>query len=63
VRCAPTDGLVERRNEPIDASLARLCAAVALDEPEMACVAVMTTLVGSGPTDDDIALLMISRGP
>jgi phosphoserine phosphatase RsbU/P len=58
-----TDGLVERRNEPIDASLARLCGAVALGEPEMACVAVMTTLVGSEPTDDDIALLMISRRP
>jgi serine phosphatase RsbU (regulator of sigma subunit) len=59
--CLYTDGLVERRSEPIDASLARLCAVVQPGDPESACVSVMAALVGSEPADDDIALLMISR--
>jgi phosphoserine phosphatase RsbU/P len=59
--CFFTDGLVERRGEVIDAGLDRLCRAVTAQPPEAACAAVMGALVGSEPSRDDIALLMIRR--
>jgi putative methionine-R-sulfoxide reductase with GAF domain len=61
--CLYTDGLIERRGEPLDAGLARLCAAVVTGSPELACAAVMGALVGSESAPDDIALLMIRRSP
>jgi phosphoserine phosphatase RsbU/P len=59
--CFYTDGLIERRGEVIDEGLARLCQAVTAQPPEAACAAVMHSLVGSGPAQDDIALLMVRR--
>jgi len=61
VLCFYTDGLVERRGEPIDAGLARLCLAVTAESPDTVCVSVMGQLVGSESARDDIALLVIRR--
>jgi phosphoserine phosphatase RsbU/P len=59
--CFYTDGLIERRGEPIDDGMARLCRAVTAQPAEMACATVMQAMVGSGPAQDDIALLMLRR--
>jgi phosphoserine phosphatase RsbU/P len=59
--CLYTDGLIERRGEPIDAGLERLCDAMTADAPESACARVMARLVGRQPARDDIALLVIKR--
>jgi hypothetical protein len=61
--CFYTDGLIERPGELIDEGLDRLCRALTAQSPEAACAAVMGALVGSEPARDDIALLMIRRGP
>jgi serine phosphatase RsbU (regulator of sigma subunit) len=61
--CLYTDGLVERRDEPLDTGLDRLCQAVSAQPPQAACHAVMSALVGREPARDDIALLMIRRPP
>jgi phosphoserine phosphatase RsbU/P len=61
--CFYTDGLIERRGEPIDDGLARLCQVVTPDPPEVACAAVMAALVGNQAARDDIALLMIRFRP
>jgi phosphoserine phosphatase RsbU/P len=72
--CCFTDGLVERRDYPIDhgfdqvgatldeqiADDARLGAATE-SRAEDACAAVMRTLVGNVSAQDDIAVLMLSR--
>jgi phosphoserine phosphatase RsbU/P len=60
--CFFTDGLVERRGEPIDEGLGRLCQAVTPAAPEVACAAVMAAMVGDQAPRDDIALL-IFRSP
>jgi phosphoserine phosphatase RsbU/P len=59
--CFYTDGLIERRGEPIDDGMARLCRAVTAQPAEMACAIVMQAMVGAGPAQDDIALLMLRR--
>jgi len=59
VMCFFTDGLVERRDEPIDDGISRLCAAVVPGPPENICISVMGALVGSGHPGDDIALLAL----
>jgi serine phosphatase RsbU (regulator of sigma subunit) len=56
--CLYTDGLIERRDEPIDDGLARLCQAVTPEPPDAVCTSVMAALVGGEPARDDIALLM-----
>jgi serine phosphatase RsbU (regulator of sigma subunit) len=61
--CFYTDGLIERRNRPIDHSLALLCQAVTAQDPDAACASVMAAMVGSEPAHDDIALLMFRRQP
>lgn len=63
VLCLYTDGLVERREFPLDEGLARLCAAVAAKPPDEVCASVMDALVGDGQTHDDIALLALRRQP
>jgi phosphoserine phosphatase RsbU/P len=72
--CCFTDGLVERRDQPIDHGIGKVAAI--LDEQiavgakrgaatesmaEDACVAVMRALVGKVPARDDIAVLILSR--
>jgi sigma-B regulation protein RsbU (phosphoserine phosphatase) len=59
VLCFFTDGLVERRDEPIDDGITRLCAAVVPGPPENICISVMGALVGSEHPGDDIALLVL----
>jgi serine phosphatase RsbU (regulator of sigma subunit) len=59
VLCFFTDGLVERRDEPVDDGIARLCAAVVPGPPEKVCISVMGAMVGSQRPGDDIALLAL----
>jgi serine phosphatase RsbU (regulator of sigma subunit) len=74
--CCFTDGLVERRDHPIDHGIDKLAAILdeqivaapdpgGMSEPpaEHACVAVMRALVGNAPAQDDIAVLMLNRHP
>jgi phosphoserine phosphatase RsbU/P len=56
-----TDGLVERRTEPIDDQLTRLCRAVTPGPPDAVCAAVMAELVGVERVADDIALVVFAR--
>ncbi|MBB3050242.1 anti-sigma regulatory factor (Ser/Thr protein kinase) [Prauserella isguenensis] len=58
-----TDGLVERRNRPLDDGLALLRDVVRSGPTEALCSDVMLRMVGTDPTDDDIALLAIRREP
>jgi sigma-B regulation protein RsbU (phosphoserine phosphatase) len=59
--CFYTDGLVERREHPIDQRLDRLCRAVTAQPVDAACAAVMAEMVGNESVHDDIALLMLRR--
>jgi phosphoserine phosphatase RsbU/P len=59
VLCLFTDGLVERRDEPIDDGITLLCETVTPGPPEGVCVSVMRALVGSQYPGDDIALLVL----
>jgi serine phosphatase RsbU (regulator of sigma subunit) len=61
VLCLFTDGLVERRYEPIDDGITLLCQTVTPGPAEGVCVAVMQALVGSQYPGDDIALLVLRR--
>jgi serine phosphatase RsbU (regulator of sigma subunit) len=56
-----TDGLVERRGEPIDVGLDRLCAAVSPGHPFDVTGDLMHQLVGTTIPRDDIALVVIRR--
>lgn len=59
-----TDGLVERRQHPIERGLRRLRAAVHPENAESVCRTVMQQLVGSDKVGDDIAMLAVHRnGP
>jgi sigma-B regulation protein RsbU (phosphoserine phosphatase) len=57
--CFFTDGLVERRNKPLDDGIALLCETVSPGPPEDVCLSVMRALVGSEHPGDDIALLVV----
>ncbi len=61
VLCLYTDGLVERRDEPIDEGIARLGAAVIAQDPETACASVMAAMADISPYSDDVALLILRR--
>ena len=61
--CFYTDGLVERRREPIEDRLALLCQAVRAAPPEAACARIMAELVGAEQPRDDIALVALRRKP
>jgi anti-anti-sigma factor len=63
VLCLYTDGLVERRDEPIDQGIARLRAAVTTTDPEAGCASVMAAMADYSPHTDDIALLILRRTP
>jgi phosphoserine phosphatase RsbU/P len=58
-----TDGLVERRGEPLDVGMSRLRTTVTAANAETVCRDVMLHLVGDTPTRDDVALLGIGRPP
>ena len=73
--CCYTDGLVERRDEVLDTGIGVLAQALGeaaaaargvsqpVSTPEMACAAVMRALVGTAPSNDDVALLVLHRSP
>jgi len=54
-----TDGLVERRDMPVDDGITRLCQTVTPGPPEGVCASIMQALVGSQYPGDDIALLIL----
>ncbi len=57
-----TDGLIERRGEPLDAGLQRLRDAAAGEtQPEWLCSRVITALMGAASADDDVALVAMAR--
>lgn len=58
-----TDGLVERRDEPLDRSLDRLRMAVSASAPRIVCEAVLFEMLGENGPADDIALLALRRVP
>ncbi|HEX6872019.1 MAG TPA: PP2C family protein-serine/threonine phosphatase, partial [Micromonosporaceae bacterium] len=57
-----TDGLVERRGDPIDEGLESLRAVVRAEDPELVCATVMAAVGTEQPTDD-IALVAVRRTP
>jgi len=63
VLCLYTDGLVERRDRPLDDGIARLCAAATAADPERACASVMAAMASYVTHTDDVALLMLRRQP
>ena len=57
-----TDGLIERRYEPLDSGLERLCAAIPDGgDANTVCRQVMLRLVGNTVPSDDIAVVAIRR--
>jgi phosphoserine phosphatase RsbU/P len=56
-----TDGLVERRDRSLEEQLDLLCRTVYADKPDAVCREIMHTMIGSGPTNDDIAVLAVRR--
>jgi putative methionine-R-sulfoxide reductase with GAF domain len=63
VLCFYTDGLVERRNVPLDDRIGRLCETVAEAPPQEVCARVMGALVGPEVPADDVAVLVVRRLP
>jgi hypothetical protein len=64
VLCFYTDGLVERRDVPLEDNLQRLCDAAAADgTAEKVCHAIMNDLIGDTPPGDDTAVLVLHRLP
>ncbi len=56
-----TDGLVERRAQPLEDGLRALSDVVYPGPPEAVCTEIMNTLVGDTATEDDLALLAARR--
>ncbi len=56
-----TDGLAERRDQPIDDGLEHLRIVATAQPPDLVCRDVMHELVGNTPMTDDIALLAVQR--
>jgi phosphoserine phosphatase RsbU/P len=58
--CLFTDGLVERRDSPLDDEIKKLCAALEAGPANAACNAAMAAMTSGAPSDD-IALLVLTR--
>ena len=56
-----TDGLVERRDAPLDQRLERLRSSLVAQDPRLACHNAMARLVGEAHVEDDIAALAVRR--
>jgi serine phosphatase RsbU (regulator of sigma subunit) len=56
-----TDGLVERRDRPVDVGMAQLAATVRAGEPDRVCAQIMAAMIGNRAAQDDVALLTIRR--
>jgi serine phosphatase RsbU (regulator of sigma subunit) len=61
VICFYTDGLIERRDVPLDDRISQLCDVVTTDPIEQVCTQVMARLIGLERARDDVALLAIRR--
>jgi sigma-B regulation protein RsbU (phosphoserine phosphatase) len=60
--CLYTDGLVERRDRPLDDGVAMLCSAMTAGPADAACTAAMAAMISDAPSDDT-ALLVLRRQP
>jgi len=60
---AYTDGLVERRGEPLDVGFERLRSVVVPKHPEVLCREIMDVMVGRESPRDDLALIVLRRLP
>ncbi|MEV4148653.1 GAF domain-containing SpoIIE family protein phosphatase [Amycolatopsis sp. NPDC049691] len=56
-----TDGLVERRDRPVDAGMRQLAEALRAGDPERVCAQLMATMIGNRAAQDDVALLAVQR--
>jgi phosphoserine phosphatase RsbU/P len=56
-----TDGLVERRDTPLNKGLERLSDQVKAGPAEEVCARVMSVMIGTEPVSDDVAVLAIAR--
>ena len=61
--CLFTDGLVERRDRPIDEGITRLAGALSAEDPELACASAMARMASYVPHRDDVALLILRAFP
>ena len=62
VMCFYTDGLVERRGQPIDVGLEQLCAAMTADRANVVCSRIMRALTDNlDEPEDDTAVLVMRR--
>ena len=61
--CLYTDGLVERRDEPLDDGITRLRKALIPAPPGDVCASLMQAMVGHDSPGDDIALLVLRWQP
>jgi phosphoserine phosphatase RsbU/P len=61
--CLYTDGLIERRDRPIDDGFAELCASLTAGPPDPACTDLMRAMLHGEPAHDDVALLIMRRPP
>lgn len=59
--CMFTDGLVERRQVPLDEKLDRLRKVVTASHPELVCRSVLAALLDDDATPDDVAVLVVRR--
>jgi serine phosphatase RsbU (regulator of sigma subunit) len=56
-----TDGLVERRDRPVDVGMEQLAQTVRAGDPERVCAQVMAAMIGNRPAPDDVAVLALRR--
>jgi phosphoserine phosphatase RsbU/P len=56
-----TDGLIERRDEPLDESLERLRTHFRPESPHLASANLLRAFLGSRPPSDDVAMVVIRR--
>jgi serine phosphatase RsbU (regulator of sigma subunit)/anti-sigma regulatory factor (Ser/Thr protein kinase) len=56
-----TDGLVERRGEPLDRGFERLRALLGTESAERTCATIITKLTGDTGRHDDVAVLVLRR--
>jgi phosphoserine phosphatase RsbU/P len=61
--CFYTDGLVERRGEPLDDGLDRLCGALHPGPARIACADLVSAMIGRNRAADDVAVLLVRRLP
>jgi sigma-B regulation protein RsbU (phosphoserine phosphatase) len=61
--CLYTDGLVERRDRPIDEGITRLAGSLSAEDPELACASAMARMADYIPHRDDVALLILRAYP